>query len=631
MMVVNRYCDQFEQLWQQTRAASLSQFWNTVDRSDPDVARTLVEELVALDIQYRRRFGLPVQRGGYEDEFPSLAKSLVDTLIDGTVADQVAGNRFEPGHRIGDYVIEKLAGSGGMGQVYRARHSLMGRQVAIKLMQRHVYQDPVARKRFKREVQSLASLSHPNIVTAFDARDVDGEWCLVTEWVEGATLSAAVRARGPLPESEVIEIGIQAAQGLGYAHDAGVIHRDVKPSNLVIGSDGQVKILDLGIARLDWERDRDSSTDPLTQSHHMMGTAEFLAPEQARSPQQAGVSSDIYSLGCTLFFLISGRLPYTGDSPIDVILKHADSPTPALSDLSSAARVSDRISRLVHRMMDKDPANRPASMADVVSELSGYHAAGSDPDRSRSAGRRGRLARRLSVAVAACGVIGLGGWWVAPQSPSAWTAGHRDESAVRFNGRGSYAIVPEFDVPVGDDAMIEVVVTPRMGAVPANIVTWTGSESLILFTANGQKWGVASLRDGESTLVVSNQQIVFGKTSVVAAQRRGTDLKLWLDGEPISTRPLEYRIQSSDPVLCFGGVPRDLFPGESNGRFFAGDLRRIRLSKSPLPRPAQTIEDLTSLESTVALFDFHEGAGRATTDRTPFRWRASLIEAAWAK
>ncbi|QDT08914.1 Serine/threonine-protein kinase PknB [Planctomycetes bacterium K23_9] len=631
MILVNRYCDQFELLWQQTRDASPSEFLGTVDCTDQRVLGALVEELVAIDIQYRRKFGLPVERSVYESEFPSLSTDLVDTLVEGTVAGPVDANRFHPGQQIGDYVIEGLAGSGGMGQVYRAKHNLMGRRVAIKLLQQSIYQDPVARKRFEREVHSLASLSHPNIVTAFDARDVDGELCLVTEWVEGATLSDTVRTRGPLPESEVIEIGIQTAGGLKYAHDAGIIHRDVKPSNLVIDADGQVKILDLGIARLNLEPDRDASVEPLTQSHQMMGTAEFLSPEQARSPKRAGVASDIYSLGCTLFYLLSGRPPYTGDSPIDVVLKHANSPTPALSAFSTGKGISDPLSQFVQQMMDKDPAKRPGSMAEVTSVLSDGRERDVVASESATVGRQRPIVRQLSLAVVACGILVLG-WLVAKPLMQHGVSGASlsSGSGLHFNGRTSYAIVPGFDVPVSDNAMIEAVVTPHAGPLPANIVTWTGSESLVLFTANGKKWGVASLRDGESTLVVSNQEFVLGKTCVVAAQRRGADLKLWLNGEQVDTRPLEYQLHSSEPTLCFGGVPGDLFPDENWDRFFAGDIHRIRLSNSPLPAPATDAEDLTALESTVALFDFHEGVGESTTDRTQFGWTATLVKSAWA-
>lgn len=630
MLEVNRYCDQFEKLWNDSRSASLSDFVQTVDCTDKKTRETLIEELVTLDIQYRRKYGMPVDRNVYERDYPSLPSYIVENLANCTIANLIEVIQFEPGQQLGDYVVEALAGRGGMGQVYRARHSLMARQVAIKLLQQNNYQDPISQKRFEREVQSLASLSHPNIVTAFDARNIDGNLCLVTEWVEGATLSDTVKSRGPLPAPEVIEIGIQAAQGLLYAHNAGVIHRDVKPSNLLIDVNRQVKILDVGIARLCAEKENASTEEQLTQSHHLMGTAEFLAPEQARSPHRAGAASDIYSLGCTLFYLLSGQTAYAGDSPIDIIFKHANSPTPVLSELSLMPSIPTQLSKLVQRMMDKNPDCRPASMAEVVEVLSELREPGGTTSSAAENLRRQLPFGLLSLTAAGVGIV-LFGWWIATSVIQSGSAAAQRPRAlgVRFDGLTSYATVQNFDIPVDGTAMIEAVVTPRDGPWPANIVTWTGSDSLVLFTYNSQRWGAASLHDGESQLVVSNQKIGIDKTTIVAARRRGSDITLWLDGQPVTTRPLEYQIQSSTTALCFGGIPHGLFPNRDSERFFTGDIHRIRLSASPLPNPASTPEEMSREKSTVALFEFLEAAGDSTTDSTQFQWIAELVNADW--
>lgn len=631
MLEVNRYCDQFEKLWNDSRSASLSDFVQTVDCTDKKTRETLIEELVTLDIQYRRKYGMPVDRNVYERDYPSLPSYIVENLANCTIANLIEVIQFEPGQQLGDYVVEALAGRGGMGQVYRARHSLMARQVAIKLLQQNNYQDPISKKRFEREVQSLASLSHPNIVTAFDARSVHGNLCLVTEWIDGATLSDIVKSRGPLPHTEVIEIGIQTAQGLLYAHNAGLIHRDVKPSNLVVDLNGQVKILDLGLARLISQIDATSPEEQLTQSHHMMGTAAFLAPEQARSPKKASVRSDIYSLGCTLFYLLSGQPPYSGDTTIDVVLKHTNSPTPVLSEIPSGKNTPSQLGAITHRMMNKDPANRPASMADVIEVLSECRSAEAG-SLAEPVNRHQQYATRPLILTLACAGLLLLGWLVAPLMYTALTKTEDPRtSGIRFDGRTSYAVVPDFNGPVDQSAMIEVVVTPRDGPVLGNIVTWTSSESLILFTAPGQRWGIASLHNDESILVVSNERITFDQTYVVAAQRTGYELKLWLDGAQVNTHPLEYQLHPSDSTLCFGGIPKELYPGDNANRFFSGDIHRIRLSTPPLPHPAITIQDLSIQESTVALFDFQKNTGVKTSDSTQSHWTALLVNSEWIK
>lgn len=650
MLVVNRYCDQFEQLWQQTQDVSLTDFYREVNCTDKRARETLIEELVTLDIQYRRKYLLPARQGVYQSDFPTLRRSLFTWLSENAAARFLETNQLEPGQQIGDYVIEELAGCGGMGQVYRAKHSLMARQVAIKLLQQKNDQDPVAKLRFEREVQSLASLSHPNIVLAFDARIVDDSLYLVTEWAEGVTLSDAVKSDGPLPASEVIEIGIQIACGLEYAHNAGIIHRDVKPSNVVMDDDGHVKILDLGIARFNLAMDESCSQIEMTQSHHLIGTAGFLAPEQARSPKQAGVPSDIYSLGCTLFYLLSGQLPYTGDSPIDVIVKHAHSPTPVLSELALKKSIPRPLSEVVQRMMDKDPARRPASMTEVIETLQQNTRLALTTDREANHQRWRSHRRSLAFTGATIGVVMLGWWAVTSLSRSdsfrGWRGDYRSDSVhsesrpeesagtggIRFNGATGYAIVPEFAVPITDKAMIEALVTPRQdGDWPANMVTWSGPETLALFTASGEKWGAASLRNGESKLIVSVEKIVFGEPVIVAAERNGTELRLLLNGKPVSTRPFNYRLRSSAPMLSFGGIPRELYPHERTGRFFAGDIHRLRLSRAPLPSPGTSVEDLHKLGSTVALFDFREATGDQVTDSTRFRWKAQLIHSEWVE
>ena len=209
---------------------------------------------------------------------------------------------------IGNYIVLDRLGHGGMGQVFRARHRRMDRIVAVKVLAPWLTDDAMAVKRFHREVKLAAKLVHPNIALAHDADEADGKHFLVMQYVDGQDLDAVVREGGPLSVSRAVEVLTQAARGLEYAHREGVVHRDVKPSNLMLDSSGTLKILDLGLARLNEPgQSQPSPSDAgLSATHQALGTVDFMAPEQAGSQGKADQRSDIYSLGCTLHQLLLG-------------------------------------------------------------------------------------------------------------------------------------------------------------------------------------------------------------------------------------------------------------------------------------------------------------------------------------
>ncbi|WP_339746084.1 serine/threonine-protein kinase [uncultured Rubinisphaera sp.] len=262
---------------------------------------------------------------------------------------------------LGNYLLKKPLGAGGMGEVYLAEHRRMQREVALKVLAPKYVQDEEMRLRFQREIRALSRLSHPNIVTAFDADESDGTSFLVMEYVAGVDLAALVKKNGAMSVPEAMNCILQAARGLDYAHREGVIHRDIKPQNLLLSREGQLKILDLGLARLD----QDSMPEAcLTETGSMMGTVDFMAPEQAMNTHTADARSDIYSLGSTLFYLLNGTTMYSGTTLVEKLFAHRDQPIPDLPE-----EVGHPLCEIYQSMVAKDPENRFHSMQEVIQSL----------------------------------------------------------------------------------------------------------------------------------------------------------------------------------------------------------------------------------------------------------------------
>jgi serine/threonine protein kinase len=266
---------------------------------------------------------------------------------------------------LGKYVLIDKLGEGGMGTVFKAEHRHMKRIVALKVVKPELLASANAVKRFQREVQVVARLNHPNIVTALDAGEVQGTCFLVMRFVDGRDLASAVRREGPLPVEQAIDAVLQAARGLAHAHQQGIIHRDVKPSNLLLDRAGVVKLLDLGLAAL--MATHADADDSLTSSRVIMGTPDYLAPEQARGLKHADARSDIYSLGMTLWYLLTGRPAYDVQGAMSKLLAHQQSEIPSLA--KACPEIPLDLDAIFHRMVEKHPSDRYESMEEVVAAL----------------------------------------------------------------------------------------------------------------------------------------------------------------------------------------------------------------------------------------------------------------------
>ena len=265
----------------------------------------------------------------------------------------------------GEYTVLDQIGAGGMGQVLKARHRVMERIVALKVLPRRAMQLPEAVQRFQREVRAAARLQHPHIVTAFDAGEADGIHFLVMEYVDGKDLAQLVAERGALAVDEAVDYVVQAARGLEYAHSEGIVHRDIKPGNLLVDKRGNVKILDMGLARVFEGEETDA--DRLTSTGQVMGTCDYMAPEQAEDTHRADRRADVYSLGCTLYRLLTGRKPYDGESLIQILLSHRDAPIPSLCD--ARPDVPAELDAVCRKMLAKTPEDRYQSMTEVIGAL----------------------------------------------------------------------------------------------------------------------------------------------------------------------------------------------------------------------------------------------------------------------
>ncbi|MCE9546537.1 MAG: protein kinase, partial [Planctomycetia bacterium] len=294
-----------------------------------------------------------------------LAQTLLERKrITGFQLDRLREGKVE-GLVLGNYVLLDKLGAGGMGVVYKALHRRMKREVALKVLPEALTKAPDAVARFHREVEAAARLQHPNIAAAYDADEAAGVHFFVLEFVDGPDLSRYIKQNGPLPLAHALALCLQAARGLAHAHKLGVVHRDIKPGNLLVDPNGTLKILDMGLAHLHTEQDAAGvDLTELTQSGRVMGTVDYMAPEQAVDAKRADHRADIYSLGCTLHYLVTARPLSPEGSLTQKLLWHQ---TETIAPLSSVCPASTPgIDAALALMLAKRPQDRPQSMVEVI-------------------------------------------------------------------------------------------------------------------------------------------------------------------------------------------------------------------------------------------------------------------------
>ncbi len=355
-------CDEFEEAWQAGSRPEIEAFLARAAASGRD---KLLEGLLEIELENRARAGESFSLAQYQDRFPA----------DGARVEAIF-RRVVKVRRLGDYELLEELGKGGMGVVYRARQLLLNRIDAVKVLPDRFLDAPTALARFRREMQSIGGLDHPNVVRAYYASEANGIHFLVMEYVDGLNLQVLVIDRlekkvGPLSVGAACEVIRQAATGLQYAYMKGLVHRDIKPANLMLNRAGVVKILDLGLAKLCHDyRPADEQSDPLTVQGTMIGTVEYMAPEQCEDSSTVDIRADIYSLGCTLFFLLTGQPPFGGksfDSNRRKLMAHAVAPVPSLA--AACPGCPAELDRILARLMAKEPQDRFATPGEVAAAM----------------------------------------------------------------------------------------------------------------------------------------------------------------------------------------------------------------------------------------------------------------------
>jgi eukaryotic-like serine/threonine-protein kinase len=429
------------------------------------------------------------------------------------VADEVIAGRYE---------LEELTGSGGMSRVYRARDNQLSRRVAVKILHERYADDPGYVERFRREALAVARLNHPNIVTVIDRGESDGAQYIVFEHVEGEDLKRLIARTGPLPVRRALEIGIQVGRALAFAHANGVVHRDVKPQNVLI-SEGTAKVTDFGIARAD-----DLAFGEDTESGTVLGTGDYISPEQA-SGERATERSDIYSLGALLYELLTGRVPFPAENAVAAAMRHVSEPVPDV--LAARPDVPVRVAVAVEHALAKHPDDRFRTMDELVDELVACRNEQPSPDSAQTmilregpalaavlAPTRPRRLRRLVVPLLVLlllAAVAVGAYELWDRRHSEPTLGGKPATAATVHLKA----VGAYDPPPGDG----VERNDLLGAATdGSMSTFWQTERYTSAQFGNLKDGVGLVLDAGKPLKLDSLKIQTGTSGFTALIKAGT-------------------------------------------------------------------------------------------------------------
>ena len=365
---IDTLCNQFETKLQAGEGPRIEDF---LMQGEVDVREDLLCELLAIEVWHRQVAGQQPVVEDYLQRFPADAAAVRGGFVRGTSPDackRPVALVVPP--LLGDYEIIEELGRGGMGVVYKARHRRLKRLVALKVLRPDWAANRKALERFTREIEAVGRLHHVNLVTATDAREDAGFCFLVMEYVEGRNLPALVRRCGRLPVADACEIARQVALGLDHSHRQGLVHRDIQPSNVMLANDGTVKILDMGLARL---QDSLPPREGLTASGQLLGNPDYVSPEQACGEAHIDIRSDIYGLGCTLYYLLAGMPPFGPPDHASFTAKvaaHVHKPFPSISTLRGD--VPQPLQGVLERMVAKERQERFNCPAEVMAALAPF-------------------------------------------------------------------------------------------------------------------------------------------------------------------------------------------------------------------------------------------------------------------
>ena len=612
------------------------------------------------------------------------APELETTLISGKgAADSTV---LSTGATLGPYQILGKLGEGGMGAVYKARHSRLDKMVAIKVLSAAVTHEPEAIARFEREMKAVGKLNHPNIVQAHDAGEVNGTHYLAMEYIDGTDLKKLVNDRGPMSVVQACQAIRQAALALASAHEAGLVHRDIKPSNLLIAKSGQIKLLDLGLARLAGEAS--TNTSDLTTEGESFGTPDYMAPEQWEDAHSADARTDLYALGCTLFFLLTGRTPFgngTHRTAANKMKSHLLDPVPGLHAAREDAPLD--LDAIYRKLMAKKPEDRFQSAAELAEVLTPFSSTTSStdpaptdassatalgvkdneptppssipPDVSRGAGPRrfyplagGAAAFIVLLGVIVITITGKDGQKTtvkipegtpvevdpAPGSKVSITQAPKSDSppipeavvdaqrnlAIRLTP-GAYVEVPSLKLDPAAPYTIEAWVTPLdANHADKHVAGWPGPCSLYVSKAE-LNWSYGLSRDGAAfQFLLSPTPAVLDRRIHLAAVRTGQEFRLFVDGQRVGSSP-----EHANPLVN----QRAPFSLSASKQPFSGDYDEVRISR--VARYDESFTPKIRLEpdaDTLALYHCDENGGEQLVDSSSQKHHGKIIgPATWLR